>query len=130
MQKYSQRHHDAYVLNGMRVGIRSGEVTPNSPSRPHSSMSQQSASSSVGSSSIVNLRSRTAVSRRPRPASIAGTGVTITERYSEHIYMIILTTFLIPLYPFQSSAGKIDRRTVIHTVIKIYCSRRDVTLRY
>ncbi|XP_025075266.1 MAP7 domain-containing protein 1 isoform X5 [Pogonomyrmex barbatus] len=61
-------------------GIRSGEVTPNSPSRPHSSMSQQSASS-VGSSNV-NLRTRTAASRRPRPASIAGTGVSITEKHN------------------------------------------------
>ncbi|XP_018052385.1 PREDICTED: ensconsin isoform X8 [Atta colombica] len=61
-------------------GIRSGEVTPNSPSRPHSSMSQQSASS-VGSSNV-NLRTRTAASRRPRPASIAGTGVSVTEKHN------------------------------------------------
>ncbi|XP_018405026.1 PREDICTED: stress response protein NST1 isoform X3 [Cyphomyrmex costatus] len=61
-------------------GIRSGEVTPNSPSRPHSSMSQQSASS-VGSSNV-NLRIRTAASRRPRPASIAGTGVSVTEKHN------------------------------------------------
>ncbi|XP_025986760.2 MAP7 domain-containing protein 1 isoform X41 [Solenopsis invicta] len=61
-------------------GIRSGEVTPNSPSRPHSSMSQQSASS-VGSSNV-NLRTRTAASRRPRPASIAGTGVSIIEKHN------------------------------------------------
>ncbi|XP_068971358.1 ensconsin-like isoform X21 [Bombus flavifrons] len=61
-------------------GIRSGEVTPNSPSRPHSSMSQQSASS-VGSSNV-NLRPRTAAPRRPRPASIAGTGVSVTERHN------------------------------------------------
>ncbi|XP_020281236.1 trichohyalin-like isoform X4 [Pseudomyrmex gracilis] len=59
-------------------GIRSGEVTPNSPSRPHSSMSQQSASSVA--SSNVNLRNRT--TRRPRPASIAGTGVSITEKHN------------------------------------------------
>ncbi|XP_043499270.1 MAP7 domain-containing protein 2 isoform X6 [Polistes fuscatus] len=61
-------------------GIRSGEVTPNSPSRPHSSMSQQSASS-VGSSNV-NLRPRTSAPRRPRPASIAGTGVSVTERHN------------------------------------------------
>ncbi|KAK0096630.1 hypothetical protein PV326_004899 [Microctonus aethiopoides] len=62
-------------------GIRSGEVTPNSPSRPHSSMSQQSGSSSVASSNV-NLRPRTSTPRRPRPASIAGTGVTVTERHN------------------------------------------------
>ncbi|XP_015610546.1 MAP7 domain-containing protein 1 isoform X9 [Cephus cinctus] len=61
-------------------GIRSGEVTPNSPSRPHSSMSQQSGSS-VGSSNV-NLRPRTTTPRRPRPASIAGTGVSVTERHN------------------------------------------------
>ncbi|XP_026671460.1 MAP7 domain-containing protein 1 isoform X6 [Ceratina calcarata] len=66
--------------NQQQQGIRSGEVTPNSPSRPHSSMSQQSASS-VGSSNV-NLRPRTATTRRPRPASIAGTGVSVTERHN------------------------------------------------
>ncbi|XP_043527291.1 ensconsin isoform X2 [Frieseomelitta varia] len=66
--------------NQQQQGIRSGEVTPNSPSRPHSSMSQQSASS-VGSSNV-NLRPRTAAPRRPRPASIAGTGVSVTERHN------------------------------------------------
>ncbi|XP_076303759.1 uncharacterized protein LOC143221949 isoform X3 [Lasioglossum baleicum] len=66
--------------NQQQQGIRSGEVTPNSPSRPHSSMSQQSASS-VGSSNV-NLRPRTTAPRRPRPASIAGTGVSVTERHN------------------------------------------------
>ncbi|XP_048514374.1 ensconsin isoform X17 [Athalia rosae] len=61
-------------------GIRSGEVTPCSPSRPHSSLSQQSGSS-VGSSNV-SLRPRTTTPRRPRPASIAGTGVTVTERHN------------------------------------------------
>ncbi|XP_032458167.1 ensconsin isoform X15 [Nasonia vitripennis] len=59
-------------------GIRSGEATPNSPSRPHSSMSQQSGTSSVASSSV-NLRPRTGTPRRPRPASIAGTGVSVSS---------------------------------------------------
>ncbi|KAK2581446.1 hypothetical protein KPH14_005120 [Odynerus spinipes] len=68
------------IQNHQQQGIRSGEVTPNSPSRPHSSMSQQSASS-VGSSNV-NLRPRTAAPRRPRPASIAGTGVSVTERHN------------------------------------------------
>lgn len=76
-------------LGWVRVGIRSGEVTPNSPSRPQSSMSQQSASS-VGSSSV-NLRTRTAASRRPRPASIAGTGVSVTEKHSEHAHFTLRT---------------------------------------
>ncbi|XP_043484733.1 inner centromere protein-like isoform X3 [Leptopilina heterotoma] len=66
--------------NHQQPGIRSGEATPNSHSRPHSSMSQQSACS-VGNS-IVNLRPRTATPRRPRPASIAGTGVSIPERHN------------------------------------------------
>ncbi|XP_051156670.1 inner centromere protein isoform X4 [Leptopilina boulardi] len=66
--------------NHQQTGIRSGEATPNSHSRPHSSMSQQSACS-VGNS-IVNLRPRTATPRRPRPASIAGTGVSIPERHN------------------------------------------------
>ncbi|XP_018344037.1 PREDICTED: stress response protein NST1-like isoform X9 [Trachymyrmex septentrionalis] len=68
------------MIQRVASGIRSGEVTPNSPSRPHSSMSQQSASS-VGSSNV-NLRTRTAASRRPRPASIAGTGVSVTEKHN------------------------------------------------
>ncbi|XP_076394200.1 uncharacterized protein LOC100883133 isoform X27 [Megachile rotundata] len=79
------REHQNHQQQGVKVrsnvlGIRSGEVTPNSPSRPHSSMSQQSASS-VGSSNV-NLRPRTSAPRRPRPASIAGTGVSITERHN------------------------------------------------
>ncbi|XP_067212901.1 MAP7 domain-containing protein 1 isoform X9 [Linepithema humile] len=69
-----------YQQAQQQQGIRSGEVTPNSPSRPHSSMSQQSASS-VGSSNV-NLRTRTTASRRPRPASIAGTGVSVTEKHN------------------------------------------------
>ncbi|XP_074098971.1 uncharacterized protein LOC141527399 isoform X30 [Cotesia typhae] len=70
-EQYAQQHQQ---------GIRSGEVTPNSPSRPHSSMSQQS-NSSVASSNV-NLRPRTSTPRRPRPASIAGTGVTVTDRHN------------------------------------------------
>ncbi|GLG97531.1 Uncharacterized protein GBIM_04280 [Gryllus bimaculatus] len=55
------------------TGLRSGEVTPTPPSRPLSALSQQSMSS-VGSG--VNLRPRpTAAPRRPRPVSIAVTGV-------------------------------------------------------
>lgn len=87
------------------VGIRSGEATPNSPSRPHSSMSQQSGTSSVASRSV-NLRPRTGTPRRPRPASIAGTGVSVSssvERNSEHglfvprpvIPFLLLSTYLI-----------------------------------
>ena len=74
------------------VGIRSGEATPNSPSRPPSSMSQQSGSS-VGSSNVT-LRPRTATTpRRPRPASIAGTGVSVTERHSEHRFLFLNNKF-------------------------------------
>ncbi|XP_034253933.1 ensconsin-like isoform X2 [Thrips palmi] len=55
-------------------GLRSGETTP---SRPLSAMSQQSMSS-VSSSIGAPMRSRpVAAPRRPRPASIAVTGVTI-----------------------------------------------------
>lgn len=78
------------------LGIRSGEATPNSHSRPHSSMSQQSACS-VGNS-IVNLRPRTATPRRPRPASIAGTGVSIPERHSEHGFLPLLKIHLLQKY--------------------------------
>ncbi|XP_039305103.1 ensconsin isoform X39 [Solenopsis invicta] len=77
LRRKAREHQQAAQL---QQGIRSGEVTPNSPSRPHSSMSQQSASS-VGSSNV-NLRTRTAASRRPRPASIAGTGVSIIEKHN------------------------------------------------
>lgn len=60
--------------------LRSGEVTPGSPSRPGSSMSSASTTGGIMTSSItgaitVNRRPR-AAPRRPRPASIAGTGVT------------------------------------------------------
>jgi len=92
---FQRKDQQITYLGWVRVGIRSGEVTPNSPSRPHSSMSQQSASS-VGSSNV-NLRTRTAASRRPRPASIAGTGVSVTEKHSEHAY------FTSPTEPFRSS---------------------------
>jgi len=56
-------------------------------------MSQQSASS-VGSSNV-NLRTRTAASRRPRPASIAGTGVSVTEKHSEHAHFTSPPTVLL-----------------------------------
>nr|XP_046483117.1 ensconsin-like isoform X18 [Neodiprion pinetum] len=75
-QQQQQQHHQQQ----QQQGIRSGEVTPSSPSRPHSSLSQQSGSS-VGSSNV-SLRPRTTTPRRPRPASIAGTGVTVTERHN------------------------------------------------
>ncbi|KAL7299919.1 hypothetical protein TKK_0007241 [Trichogramma kaykai] len=60
------------------TGLRSGEVTPNSPSsRPPSALSQQNSGATGGSS--VNLRPRTTGSaRRPRPASIAGTGMSVS----------------------------------------------------
>ncbi|XP_023313541.1 MAP7 domain-containing protein 2-like isoform X11 [Trichogramma pretiosum] len=61
-----------------KPGLRSGEVTPNSPSsRPPSALSQQNSGATGGSS--VNLRPRTTGSaRRPRPASIAGTGMSVS----------------------------------------------------
>ncbi|XP_032458159.1 serine/arginine repetitive matrix protein 1 isoform X3 [Nasonia vitripennis] len=81
-QNYNQATNAAsqhLQANGsQQTGIRSGEATPNSPSRPHSSMSQQSGTSSVASSSV-NLRPRTGTPRRPRPASIAGTGVSVSS---------------------------------------------------
>lgn len=57
-----------------KPGLRSGETTP---SRPLSAMSQQSMSS-VSSSIGAPMRSKpVAAPRRPRPASIAVTGVTV-----------------------------------------------------
>ncbi|XP_014251420.1 ensconsin-like isoform X18 [Cimex lectularius] len=54
-------------------GVRSGELTP---SRPQSSMSQHSITSNLSSASA-SLRNRSAMTpRRPRPVSIAVTGVT------------------------------------------------------
>ncbi|XP_008551563.1 MAP7 domain-containing protein 1 isoform X2 [Microplitis demolitor] len=79
-EKLRRKAREQYAQQ-QQQGIRSGEVTPSSPSRPHSSMSQQS-NSSVASSNV-NLRPRTSTTpRRPRPASIAGTGVTVTERHN------------------------------------------------
>jgi hypothetical protein len=58
----------------LRLGLRSGEVTPSPPSRPLSALSQQSMNSV---NSGVSLRARpVAASRKPRPISIAVTGVT------------------------------------------------------
>jgi hypothetical protein len=55
----------------LRLGLRSGEVTP---SRPLSALSQQSVNSV---NSGMSLRTRpVAACRRPRPISIAVTGVT------------------------------------------------------
>ncbi|XP_067013615.2 inner centromere protein isoform X4 [Anabrus simplex] len=55
-------------------GLRSGEATPTPPSRPLSALSQQS-TTSIGSGTV-NLRSRPlSAPRRPRPISIAVTGV-------------------------------------------------------
>ncbi|XP_011502067.1 PREDICTED: WAS/WASL-interacting protein family member 1-like [Ceratosolen solmsi marchali] len=88
------REHQSQAQLQQPTGVRSGEATPNSPSRPQSSMSQQSATSSVASSSV-NLRPRTSTPRRPRPASIAGTGVTVTaERNSEHGFYYPTTPIL------------------------------------
>lgn len=58
----------------LRLGLRSGEVTPSPPSRPLSALSQQSMNSL---NSGVSLRARpVAAARKPRPISIAVTGVT------------------------------------------------------
>lgn len=58
------------------VGLRSGEATP---SRPQSAMSQHSVSSGIGmttSCTSANIRTRpVAAPRRPRPYSIAVTGI-------------------------------------------------------
>jgi hypothetical protein len=64
----------AYGWLMLRLGLRSGEVTPSPPSRPLSALSQQSMNSvNCG----VSLRARpVAASRKPRPISIAVTGVT------------------------------------------------------
>ncbi|KAK3931864.1 Reticulocyte-binding protein 2-like protein a [Frankliniella fusca] len=64
----------AQVQSAQQQGLRSGETTP---SRPLSAMSQQSMSS-VSSSIGAPMRSKpVAAPRRPRPASIAVTGVTV-----------------------------------------------------
>ncbi|CAL4062101.1 unnamed protein product, partial [Meganyctiphanes norvegica] len=55
-------------------GMRSGTVTPNSPSRPASAMSGTS-----GVSSQVSLRPRTSP-RKPRPLSIAGSTLTSADK--------------------------------------------------
>ncbi|XP_065560076.1 ensconsin-like isoform X6 [Artemia franciscana] len=55
--------------------MRSGDVTPVVPSRPLSAMSYRSHS---GSSGAVSMRQRPLVSRRPRPASMAGTGILLS----------------------------------------------------
>ncbi|XP_042240091.1 LOW QUALITY PROTEIN: protein split ends-like [Homarus americanus] len=55
-------------------GMRSGTVTPNSPSRPTSALSQGS-----NNSSQVSLRSRTSP-RKPRPLSIAGTSLSSADK--------------------------------------------------
>lgn len=76
-------------------GLRSGEITPTPPSRPLSSLSQQS----TGSGSV-QLRTRPpqATPRRPRPASIAVTGVTEgpAPRLSEQLTTLPDLPFLQP----------------------------------
>uniref|UniRef100_A0A0A9YWU7 Reticulocyte-binding protein 2 a n=1 Tax=Lygus hesperus TaxID=30085 RepID=A0A0A9YWU7_LYGHE len=57
-------------------GMRSGEMTP---SRPLSSMSQHSVTSNLSAAST-SLRTRSATPRRPRPFSIAVTGVTTDKQ--------------------------------------------------
>ncbi|XP_067013630.2 ensconsin isoform X19 [Anabrus simplex] len=73
----SSRPSSAHVQNrpfSRSPGLRSGEATPTPPSRPLSALSQQS-TTSIGSGTV-NLRSRPlSAPRRPRPISIAVTGV-------------------------------------------------------
>jgi hypothetical protein len=86
---------DAYGWLMLRLGLRSGEVTPSPPSRPLSALSQQSMNSV---NSGVSLRARpVAASRKPRPISIAVTGVTqesdsqtvrASHRHSEPVSML------------------------------------------
>jgi len=58
----------------LHLGLRSGEVTPSPPSRPLSALSQQSVNS-VNSGVSVHAH-LIAAPCRPRPISIAVTGVT------------------------------------------------------
>ncbi|XP_039288929.1 ensconsin isoform X48 [Nilaparvata lugens] len=71
-----KRATSAGGINRNKEGLRSGEVTP---SRPQSSLSQHSVSSSSGMTTSMtssNVRSRpVATPRRPRPYSIAVTGI-------------------------------------------------------
>ncbi|PSN30059.1 hypothetical protein C0J52_24690 [Blattella germanica] len=77
-ERLRQRAREMAVRNitgstGQLQGLRSGEITPTPPSRPLSALSQQSMNSV---NSGVSLRARpAAASRRPRPFSIAVTGV-------------------------------------------------------
>ncbi|XP_046447833.1 ensconsin-like isoform X4 [Daphnia pulex] len=66
-------------------GLRSGDITPSSPTRPLSALSQVSsvsttvASSSASISGHVRARTAPAGGRKPRPVSIAGTGMSLSE---------------------------------------------------
>ncbi|KAK4301832.1 hypothetical protein Pmani_026054 [Petrolisthes manimaculis] len=60
-------------------GMRSGTVTPNSPSRPTSALSQGS-----NNSSQVSLRIRTSP-RKPRPQSIAGSSLSSADKPREAV---------------------------------------------
>ncbi|XP_046447864.1 ensconsin-like isoform X8 [Daphnia pulex] len=67
------------------TGLRSGDITPSSPTRPLSALSQVSsvsttvASSSASISGHVRARTAPAGGRKPRPVSIAGTGMSLSE---------------------------------------------------
>jgi hypothetical protein len=84
----------------LRLGLRSGEVTPSPPSRPLSALSQQSMNSV---NSGVSLRARpVAASRKPRPISIAVTGVTqesdsqtvrASHRHSEPVSLLFTLVY-------------------------------------
>lgn len=85
----------AYGWLTLRLGLRSGEVTPSPPSRPLSALSQQSMNSV---NSGVSLRARpVAAARKPRPISIAVTGITqepdsqtvrTSHRHSELLFLL------------------------------------------
>jgi len=62
-------------------GLRSGDVTPSSPTRPLSALSQVSSASTTVATIGHHVRARTAPAggRKPRPVSIAVTGLSVSE---------------------------------------------------
>ena len=100
----------AWDFNLLGLGLRSGEVTPSPPSRPLSALSQQSMNSV---NSGVSLRARSSTtSRRPRPFSIAVTGVSqesdsqmarSSHRHSETLCLLYLSSFILN---YQSNKQK------------------------
>lgn len=63
------------------LGSRSGDVTPGGSSRPGSAMSTSTTASGV------ILRRPAAAPRKPRPASIAGTGMTQESKFQTINYL-------------------------------------------